>query len=676
MNLKAYHARAFEMPDRRSSLRTGALALAFSCSRAWLLGVQVIRSRIWRPRRSPCSPCPRRRPLAIAASLFAALACIAHGPPAAAEPAAPRVRVLGHAHVEARVTRDSGKVSLSGAVVDDAGRPVAGARVVVSLARGSPSPGELPRPAATPAPIALALSKTFPEACEAGNPEPELEGDERLALATDGAARFCVSFVLPPDPYVARVASRQTALVDAATAVVPFDLTLAPVALRFAPRRTSWSLDDDRAWVSVVASGDPGTPAPGLALALSNETGRVLGAATTDASGAARFDVDAATLGPPGPGEIRVTFAGNARSGAVTEGMRIERRARVVIGVLEAVNGRVRPSVPEDGIPLTVVASLACASRARDCEGAPGGVVEARVAWEGVVGVAPFVGGTAHLLAAFSAPPQDAEELVAGMPPGADPRAAPSSIFLRYLPDAPWLEVPAEPFVVRQPLRAPSPWRKAPLVLAALAVVAWLVLARAPARPRRRKPVAPAERPAPAASIEIVHAEEGARGWRGRVADAHDGSPVARARVAIERRDFEQIVVLTEATSDPNGEFELHPVEERDGDELVADGPRHAAVRRRLPPPGALAVMLVLRKRAVLDRLVAWAGRQGPPYASPQEPTPGHVRQVAGTDGAGPAGDEAVAQWATAVEEAAYGGAPVDAQAESEVDRLAPPGAR
>ncbi len=109
-----------------------------------------------------------------------------------------------------------------------------------------------------------------------------MEGEDRLAIATDGAARFCVSFVLAPDPYVARILSRATALVDAATAVLPFDLTLAPVALRFAPERATWSLDDDRAWVSVVASGDQGAPAPGLASALSNEAAARSGTATTD----------------------------------------------------------------------------------------------------------------------------------------------------------------------------------------------------------------------------------------------------------------------------------------------------------------------------------------------------------------------------------------------------------
>jgi hypothetical protein len=575
--------------------------------------------------------------------------------------------VLGHAHVDARVTRDGGKVSLSGAVVDDAGRPVAGALVVVSLerrARATNTPSTPPL-----APLAVPVAGAFPEACEPGSPEPEAQGSDRLALATDAAARFCVVLALELDRYVARIESRQTALVEAATALLPFDLTLAPITLRFAPERAAWSLDDDRAWVSVVASGDQGTPAAGLPLALSNEEGRALATATTDASGAARFDIDAATLGPPGPGELRVAFGGDARAGAAGQSLRIERRARVVLSAAEATGGRLRPGVPEDGIPVSVSVSLQCASRG--CARTPGGVVEARVAWEGVVGVAPLVAGVAHILVSFSATAPDGRLDVA---PGAGAEAT-VPISFRYLPDTPWLQAPAD-LVLAQPLRAPSPWRKAPLALAALAVIAWLALARVPARPRRRKAAPPRERVVPTAGIEIVESEAGARGWRGRVTDAHDGLPVAQSRVAVERRNFEAVVVVAETTSDASGQFELGPIEAQAGDELVAEGPRHAMVRRRLPAPGALAVMLVLRKRALLDRLVAWARRQGPPYASPLEATPGQVRRAAGTEGAGPDGNALVAEWATAVEEAAYGGSAVDAQTETAVNRLAPPGAR
>jgi hypothetical protein len=85
-----------------------------------------------------------------------------------------------------------------------------------------------------------------------------------------------------------------------------------------------------------------------------------------------------------------------------------------------------------------------------------------------------------------------------------------------------------------------------------------------------------------------------------------------------------------------------------------------------LPEAGELDVALVLRKRALLDRLVAWARRRGLPFDARPEPTPGHVRRAA-------AGEFTVARWADAVERAAFGGQVVDAHAEKEVERLAPP---
>ena len=76
-------------------------------------------------------------------------------------------------------------------------------------------------------------------------------------------------------------------------------------------------------------------------------------------------------------------------------------------------------------------------------------------------------------------------------------------------------------------------------------------------------------------------------------------------------------------------------------------------------------MVLVSRRRALLDRLVGWARREGRPYDAHPEPTPGHVQRMARS------GDEARA-WAEAVERAAYSGDAIDAQREAEVDRLAP----
>ena len=170
----------------------------------------------------------------------------------------------------------------------------------------------------------------------------------------------------------------------------------------------------------------------------------------------------------------------------------------------------------------------------------------------------------------------------------------------------------------------------------------------------------------PKAGVALVSLGRTGEGWRGKLRDAHDGGPVAGARVAIERRGFERIETVTQAWSDAEGAFTLQPLAtEVPGDEIVTEGPLHATLRRPLPAPGLLDIALVLRKRALLERLVGWARRRGPPFDGRPEATPGHVRRAAGSE-------FAVARWADAVERAAYGGQSVDAAAQAEIDRLAP----
>jgi hypothetical protein len=595
---------------------------------------------------------------------------------ASAEGLAPRVRVRGSAHIELHVARDAGMVFLSGAVVDDAARPVVDARVALTLAR-----------ALDPLhPLGIAAAR--PEPCEAGGLEPDTLGDDGVRLTTDEEARFCVAFVLATDRYTAHVTSPRSALVDGAAADLTFDLAVSPVTLRFVPERSTLSLDDEMVAISVIASTDPddqadhaGRPEPpgpttaaaGILLVLSNESGARLDTATTDPSGVARFGVAGPRLGPAGPGELRVAFAGDTRRGPAGVSARVERRARVEIAAPDATSGRLPAAWPEDGIPVRVTAALACARRG--CLGSPEGVIEASLAADGIVGAAPVDDGAARLVISFAAPSSDGASSpgsspgagVVGRPVAADARSTLVPIRVRYIPGAPCFQ-PGADLLLAQPVRGPSLWKRAPLVLAAGAVVAWLVLARYPVRSRWRAPrpaIAGAGRPIPEAHVALVRPVSTATGWCGTVSDAHDGVAIAQARVHIERRDFEHIRVVASTTSAADGRFELGHVDTRTGDEIVVDAPRHAMVRRPLPPAGELSVALVLRRRAVLDRLVGWARRQGPPYGPATDPTPGQVRRAAGADGA-------VARWAAAVEQAAYGAAVVDEHAEADVDRLAP----
>jgi hypothetical protein len=156
-----------------------------------------------------------------------------------------------------------------------------------------------------------------------------------------------------------------------------------------------------------------------------------------------------------------------------------------------------------------------------------------------------------------------------------------------------------------------------------------------------------------------------AEGWRGRVTDADDASPVAAARVRIERPAFGRAEVLGAVVTADDGSFVLGSAERRPGDELAIEAPLHVPLRRPLPEAGELDVQLVLRKRALLGRLVTWAKLRGRPFDARPEPTPGHVRRAAGED-------FQIARWADAVERAAFAGEPVDAHVEAEVDRLGP----
>lgn len=169
--------------------------------------------------------------------------------------------------------------------------------------------------------------------------------------------------------------------------------------------------------------------------------------------------------------------------------------------------------------------------------------------------------------------------------------------------------------------------------------------------------------------MHVIRAAPSAEGWTGEVVDAHDGLVVVGARVAIERPTFDVAQTLVSATTDAHGEFILPHVDAREGDTLVAEAPLHASLRQPAPPSGEVSIALVMRKRALLDRLVAWARRRGRPFDSPPEATPGHVRRAAGAD-------FAVARWADAVERAAFGGGTVDARVEADVERLEPNAAR
>jgi hypothetical protein len=237
------------------------------------------------------------------ALLAAGLAVMAQVAPSPATASPAHIHVKGTSRIDAHTARASGKLVLSGTVVDDTAHPIAGARVAVGIAK-----------ATAPAGSTATLAGASPEACSDGAAHPVLERGDLLSLPTDDAARFCVRLTLPTDRYVVHLESQATGFVDGARLDLAVDLALEPVTLRFDPERPVLSLDDEGTVLEVVASTeDDGvtTAAVGIPLVLTNETGTALGSAMTNASGRARFAVEAAHLGPPGRGELRVSFAGS-----------------------------------------------------------------------------------------------------------------------------------------------------------------------------------------------------------------------------------------------------------------------------------------------------------------------------------------------------------------------------
>ena len=282
----------------------------------------------------------------------------------------------------------------------------------------------------------------------------------------------------------------------------------------------------------------------------------------------------------------------------------------------------------------------------------PTGTVEALLGTT-IVGAATVENGQAHLVVTF-----------------VPPAGSQVPLRLRYAPDAPWY-LAGEETPVTLALQSGSLWRTMPLVVAGLVVVATFVLGRsARTRSAPRLPTKAVRRSDADARVEVIHPSKSARsGWAGRVTDAHDGTPVAGARIALERAGFSQVEVIASTSANEAGRFELRVDGVLPGDFLVVEGPFHSALRKAHPGPGELEISLVLRRRALLERLVTWARLVGKPFDQRPEATPGHVRRVAADD---PRNDPGTAEWADAVERAAFGHGPVDGRLEAEVDGLLP----
>lgn len=578
-----------------------------------------------------------------------AVALVASGG-GAANGAPVRLQIRGSTRIEAHGQRTARGLTVTGRVVDDAGVPAAGLEVDVTVARSRAPQGP------------LNLEGT-PEHCAPDAPVPRLDGGMGGAVArplvasgngvlrvtTDPQGAFCLRVPLPVDEYVVHLHTRGTNLMEGSALDVKIDLALRPVSIDMNPRPQTLLVDDGQVTLSAVlrVEDEAGTqPAANVVVALANEEGPIT-TATTSATGRVEWRVDSARLGAPGPGEIRVSYAGGDGAGAASLAFPVERHQRVDLFAGDLKGDRTGPMTPEEGAAVQIVAKPRLS---REGARPPSGSVVALVG-ETVVGASPLAGGEATVVATFLRP--------AG---GGD-----ATVRYRYAPDAPWNEASAD-LTVLMPMKAPSPWQSVPVFLAGAGILAWLALGRV-RRVQRLHTDAKTHRPEGPirATVEVVREARSDGEWSGVVVDAHDDQPVGGARVVLERAAFDGVTVLASTSSAADGTFRLSPPAAplQESDVFVAEAPYHAALRKRVPPRGELRVALVLRKRAVLDAFVAWAKRRGRPFDARPEPTPAHVRRVAGND-------FATARWADALERAAFGPEPMDGAAEGALDALKP----
>lgn len=538
-----------------------------------------------------------------------------------------RLRVRADAaFVNVGVVRSVSGTDVAGGLRDDTGQPLVDVEVTL---KASSDPGT-------------------PTACPRGT-APRVDGS-KVAMRTDSLGAFCVRFApgAPVDGLVLGYSG--DAYHGAATSPVPLETGNRRLSLQFEEPELSASLDSESliVWVDVTAADGVGVGDP-IRLVLSHRADpssnveTEVGATDVQVGGRARFDVETRLLGAPGSGKLIVRFSGSAEFAPAEETALIERRATANLALAAAVP----PSDPTEGVELHVAVS--------SVQGAVGeGWVEALADGQ-TVGIAGVTAGAARLVATFS-----------------PPRGRPAAVVIRYVPARDGFR-PGESITAVIPIRPASPWGGAPWLVAAGAVGYWVVRAwRRPARAARGK--TPPE-PSATGRSEALLLERDATGsgWRGRVVDAHDGTAIEGARVTLVVPVFDGEGVAGSFLTGVDGSFQIAhvPAAKQEGARLVAAARHHATLTQPVPPDGTLAVYLVSRRRALLDRLVRWAREAGRPWSRRRggEPTPLDVAETANHFNHGD-----VAAWAAAVEEAAFGPVAPDEVREKEIVAREPAG--
>lgn len=573
------------------------------------------------------------RPIALLPALSALLFVVLFGGPAAAV----KIHVRGSAVIDGVVATDGEGFVVRGALTDDAGVPIVGGSVTMRAFAA-----DRPR---------SAIGLPSPQICELqdGSRRARLAGADEYVIETDPRGEFCVRGAVPLPKGVVHLRYAATKLYDAAEKdadVEPGNARLTRTILRFEPLD---AIDLDRPTFAVTGSlkidrsdasrllASASTRREGLQVVLEDERGQRLGEAATGGDGRARFEVKTEQLAGPGPGELRMRFEGSAALAKAAATQPVVRRADVTLTLTHPIE----TADPEDGVAIDLEVG---SSRGPVSDG----VVEARRGGDSI-GAGPVSNGKARVIAGFS-----------------EGRSGDVPITLQYVPAAPWWRAGSALSAIVK-VSGPGFVRQIVLGAVVLAIAGWVVAGwrRAP------KPPAPIDEPATAppsgrAGVQVVRASAGLTGWSGYVTDAHDGAPVVGAQLKIVVPAFDGDGVAGLATSDARGAFTLTGPHRSDA-RLIVESTTHSSYEQALPTPSVISVALVTRRRALIERLVRWARRQGAPFDGSPEPTPGHVRRAAARDRAAE-----VEEWARSIEHAAYGPDAVDEAVEEAVRQSEP----
>lgn len=547
-------------------------------------------------------------------------------------PSGLRIHLRGTSEIQAAPASEPLGFSVSGVLRDDAGSPIAGASIDIS-ARDREGNAD------------VALNEVSP----CSTPPRRARGDAPVAITTNDVGAFCVVVKSAPKKLVLKLKYRGDKSHDPAEREIDVDAgseTQIRTLVRFEPPPEVIDLDHETVTITASIHVDRGASqiAPqgprreGIKLVLADERGRTIGEAITGGDGRARFEVKTADLDVPGKGELTLRFDGAPPLAKAVATQPITRRAEVSLALAHPI----ARADAEDGVPIDLDVTT------RRGPVGSGAVEVRRIAGvSGVenVGAGAVAEGHAHAVAAFAA---------AG--------AQRATLQIRYVTAAPWYK-PGPELRVEAPLAGPSVLRQIVIALAVLAAAVWVVAGwrRAP-KPKLAPGAEPQTMPPSGrAGVHVLAQAAGATGWRGVVSDAHDGSPVAGARLSIVAPSFQGDGIVARAVADERGAFSLDSAHRSDA-RLIVESDHHSTHEQALPPPSVIGVALVTRRRALLERLVRWARRYGPPYDGAPEATPGHVRRAASRAGA-----DAVEAWAKRVEHTVYGPANVSADAEREL---------